>query len=486
MLELFPILVWVLSGFVVARSLGITGPLLALVSFPLGVAIGILLFLVQVTLPVPSWPLIALIAAAVAAAVVLVRDASRGCLLAQWRWLVVPAIVSAAVTVLMQVLPAIHWSTDSLFNLEISRLLVADEFGQVDWGAAERRQLAVPFVHGVSLQLGQGDYLAPLAPLLALSVLGLVWWLLRSRLSARHGYVADLIGVLGAFVVMSMNRFVFHAFYLNGHLLFATLLLVLVGLFWARLAAFDVGASPRALVFVPLLVAPAIVVTRPEGTLLLIIVAVALWASDRELGPPTWLSLVIGLATAVWNARLIVGELQRSGGAATSAMVMFALGLVMLALPIVARRLPRSALDRSTWLLESALWLALVAFAFRDPSVLINSALATGANLLLGAGGWGASFVVLAVVALVVVVAFRNNDDLILRVTLSAFIPLAMLLAYAREGAYRYGDGDSLNRLWMHVLPLLVVAVVQRVMTGSPRSVARSTERAGAPGALGN
>lgn len=39
------------------------------------------------------------------------------------------------------------------------------------------------------------------------------------------------------------------------------------------------------------------------------------------------------------------------------------------------------------------------------------------------------------------------------------FFPAMLLAAFVRDGGYRVGFPDSLNRSWLHMLPLLMVAV---------------------------
>ncbi|TVR86211.1 MAG: hypothetical protein EA416_15680, partial [Trueperaceae bacterium] len=40
------------------------------------------------------------------------------------------------------------------------------------------------------------------------------------------------------------------------------------------------------------------------------------------------------------------------------------------------------------------------------------------------------------------------------------FLPQAFVIAYLRDAAYRVGGGDSLNRMLIQVVPLMVVFVV--------------------------
>jgi hypothetical protein len=127
--------------------------------------------------------------------------------------------------------------------------------------------------------------------------------------------------------------------------------------------------------------------------------------------------------------------------------------------------LPRHG-ARLLWLAEAALWLALLACAVRRPEVLRDSVAATAQNLAFGAGSWGGSLVVLAVLvlgALTVAATGRVPGSVHLRFPLTTFLPLAFLLAYLRDAAYRVGDGDSLNRMAIHPVPLAVLLVLVAV-----------------------
>ena len=74
-------------------------------------------------------------------------------------------------------------------------------------------------------------------------------------------------------------------------------------------------------------------------------------------------------------------------------------------------------------------------------------------------GAWGASLLVLAGVLVVAVLLRRVEHEQVWLFPLLTFVPLSVLLAFLREGAYRVGPGDSLNRMLLHVLPLAVLAV---------------------------
>jgi hypothetical protein len=62
---------------------------------------------------------------------------------------------------------------------------------------------------------------------------------------------------------------------------------------------------------------------------------------------------------------------------------------------------------------------------------------------------------------LVVITLFTNRGAALvaLRFPLTSFIPVFVLLAYLRDGGYRVGEGDSLNRMLMQFVPLAVLYV---------------------------
>jgi hypothetical protein len=109
---------------------------------------------------------------------------------------------------------------------------------------------------------------------------------------------------------------------------------------------------------------------------------------------------------------------------------------------------------------EAALWLAVLGAAVWNPQLLLTSVGATGQNLFHGAGGWGYSLIIIGVLVFVCAFAVRERQLIFLRFPVTSFIPLGFLLAYLRDEAYRVGYGDSLNRMWIHILPLAVLFLV--------------------------
>ena len=121
-----------------------------------------------------------------------------------------------------------------------------------------------------------------------------------------------------------------------------------------------------------------------------------------------------------------------------------------------------------------------------EEAVVLAVVLVLGFTVVLTLGNMLAP--VLAGLVLAVLVLFRVPGQHYLRFPLTTFIPVAFLLAYLREGAYRVGYGDSLARMTMHVVPLAVLYVIavtvanrSRPSSGAPAPAAGSEDPEVAP-----
>ena len=67
---------------------------------------------------------------------------------------------------------------------------------------------------------------------------------------------------------------------------------------------------------------------------------------------------------------------------------------------------------------------------------------------------------VLGLLVFAALVLFPFRDQVHLRYPLTTFVPLALLLAYLREGGYRTSQVDSLVRMVMQFVPLALLLVI--------------------------
>ena len=476
MLEWLAVSMLLTSGFLLGRALGFRKWWTAALAMPLGVAAFVTVGLLLVTLSLPTWPVLALVVSFVATgavfAVAVIRDRAVAGGLPQFVTVLGVASVAHVVT---RVLHLVNWHTDSLFNVESALLLAYDKFELVSPDAAAKRLLSLPLTLGLAAQLGDGVYIEVFAPLLSLSLLGLISLLLATRVRA-IGRIPAVAGVIVALMLLVSNsRYIFHTFYVNGHLLFATFLTVVVGLLWLRVSADPERAPSSRSIWAVAAVLPALTVTRAEAALVIVLVVVAAWSLPIATREKTVLTVTAGLSSVAWHGWLTIVNFMDRGSAPLASYGLLALGAILAVAPLVLSRLPSRVLQVAPALVEIAVWLALLFYVVRRPELGARSLYATAVNLLTPAGGWGFSLVALAVVGVLALLLLRGDRDRILRYPLSTFVPLAFLLVYLRGAPYRVGDGDSLNRMWMQFLPLLVIFIVERFLTGAPRF--RASER---------
>jgi hypothetical protein len=105
-------------------------------------------------------------------------------------------------------------------------------------------------------------------------------------------------------------------------------------------------------------------------------------------------------------------------------------------------------------------WATVLLLGAREPGIVYRSMIATYRNLVRNEGGWGTS-------ASDAGQCYSSSspsclptaEDRALIFTVATFVPLGLLLALLREGEYRVGPGDSLNRMLLHIVPIAVVAI---------------------------
>lgn len=327
-----------------------------------------------------------------------------------------------------------------------------------------KRILSVPALHALGGP-GAGPVVV-LGPLL-LATVGLLTSAIAHRMARRRlAAVPSLLiaGIAGASVV-TVERMLTAALYVNSHALVAAAVLGMV------LVALD-ERLPIA-VLGPL--AALVALSRAEGALLAALVLLGSSLArergqDVAQGAGPWLWLAG--ATVLRQAIILRAEFG-TGSVAAPTLAMLAVGLALTAAPwLLGRAGYRGRLMLASWGIL-ALWGGLGAALLLDVGPARASLRATLVNVL-DAGGWGPLLVVLGGGAMLALLRAKEDEFLPLAVPWLGFIPLGLVLAVLRGGAYRVGSGDSLNRMWIHLLPLLVLlivlAVIGRVQHGMPRS----------------
>lgn len=456
MSEYLTVLIIQFSGWALLRSVGMRG----WGTVPLGFIAGTFLvvvsgfvFVIAGARTEPSYLLIALLLVGGAALLAVWREVRRP-ELALLAW--VPIVLAGLVRALRDA-NLVSYHIDSFRYLTSSGLLAQNAFHEfATINLLTKRMLVAPVLHSLASGFGE-DYLRSLTPLLALALVATLVWFLANAPRVTDGSRVPptwLAATVMALLLVSMNRFVWNAFYLNAHLIVGIAFVVIAASAW--LLAGRNRADNGALVALLVLAIPTLVVGRPEGFMLAGVAIVPLLLA-RSVAVTTRAAVlaVFGISTAGWYGHV---SLAYGGPVPFEAYGPLVLGIIALAvIPVLVWQ----PLSRARfWLLpvmQLSLWFVLIGLAVRMPDILTRSLASTYQNVMAGAASWGASLAV--VVGLVVIVVSWNRDaDLAsLRFPLMASLPLLLLLAFLRGGAFRVGDGDSLNRMFIQVIPLAVL-----------------------------
>lgn len=298
-----------------------------------------------------------------------------------------------------------------------------------------------------------------------------------SALGARRSWLTALLPVA---LTVSSPQMVTMGRYVNSHMLVALWLLVLVA---ALLASEQPEWFPRRL-SVPLpaqLAIVGIVLARVEGLLLVALVLVAFSPSGRSEQLLRRLWFTLAAVSGGWYALaafVYMSAGQRPPGALLVSPVLV---LLFTLAPWLSCRLPERAGPRS--LVAAGLLAGVAGYAASESDAFLYSVSSTWANITT-AGGWGISFaVVLAAAGLALLHSRQLLDPALLRIwyIVAFFVPLSMVAAWLRDGPYRVGQGDSLNRMLVHVFPLLVLLAVSWRSTHAAPVPARARAPHGSP-----
>lgn len=479
MSEFGVLLVMQLGGWSVLRALGMRSWGAVPLGFLFGASFVIATALVLVVAGGRTDPTMLLAPLLLAGVVAAFASARR----ATWSDLTVLAATPVVIAGLVRFFREAHlvsYHIDSFRYLTSASLLAQNAFHDVaTLNLLTKRMLVAPALH--ALAHGHGEsYLRAVTPLIAMAaVAALMWFIVAGRLADRDAPPSRvspwLAAALAATLLVSINRFVWNAFYVNAHLTVGVAFLLVVGAGW--LLARGRRPDAPALVAIVCVALPTLVAGRPEGFLLAgIAVAPTLLAVTVPFAVRAGVLAAYGLSIVGWygHVRLIAGS-----GAPTEVTGPLLFGIVAtLAVPLLAWPALTRLAQHLLLAAHVVLWLALGVLTVRNPDLLIRSLDATYRNVAQGAGSWGSSLVVLAL--LIAIVAFTNRDATLasVRFPLLASLPLLFLLAYLRGSAYRVGDGDSLNRMLIQFVPLALLflgAAVGSQRWGWPFRLGRRT-----------
>jgi hypothetical protein len=326
-----------------------------------------------------------------------------------------------------------------------------------------KRQFVVPVLQTGGVVTGLG-YFMTLTTLIVASGFGFMVWLGTESLR-RVGVSIQRVAVAGVLVgafVLSTNRVLFHLFYVNGHGIFAALLLIAVGLVWHATSTRKWSVAVLAGI-----AAAAIVPLRAEGIIVVAFFTLPVLVSSATPMRARWAIVTpIAAVALLWNGVVLRQVLPADQFGVLSTPVttlVVAAGLVAIVaasrIPIIARLLHSAPAVAFFFLVAYT-----AARVVRGSTSFYDTMEAMGANV--AASGFWATFWWVAPLAIAVCIAtVRVAHQSRLLWGLASF-PIALLaFTYIRGSSYRVGSGDSGNRMLMHVVFViglyLIVAVGQ-------------------------
>lgn len=336
-----------------------------------------------------------------------------------------------------------------------------------------KRQLGAPLLQTVGSLTGNG-YGNFLVPLIGLATLGLTAWflhgvLVRVGLNPKHRRRVVVSSVV--FLLVS-NRFLHGLFYINGHMLFAGLLLGAVSLCWFALE----DRSPSNIAVAGLFLA-ALVPLRAEAVMVAIVFLIPILVSGIDQRARWVLIGPFVAASIVWYGLVLPSYVDSSDLTLTGPVFANLIGAAMLTALVAALGVPTWHKYHRwlPWMVGGGV-IGFVALAAVSDSYLVTRTLSMTARNIVHFGLWGSLVLVLAILVGLSMWAVRLPNQGVWVYALPTYAALVIALAYIRDAPYRLGWGDSGNRMWLHVIPIAVVAVFA--------AFGEATVRAGAPTTL--
>ena len=348
--------------------------------------------------------------------------------------------------------------SDSAAVVALSVLSIQGESENLDTLARSyKRGISYPLMLGLG---PEGRILGGFTPLVYIALLvGLVWiaWRLLNSTVSRAVFLAVVAGV----AAFSISVPIFRAamFYLNAHTLMGFGMLLLVG--GILLAQKERGFSQVPATFI-LLGGVVGATARIEGIVLVLVAVVALvdlkiWKSPVERLRLFFALALTGLSLTWWLIALNSPVLERLNAGDELLVILLILSLVGAGLA------SSSLIDRVRgWFLPLAasvvvFLLARIVWQSDDP---LSRILAQWPNLGLGEGGWATAAPVF--IGSLVLLGWRQRSDAYrLTVIVSIAVIGAILFSKTFDGGFgRPGFYDSVNRMWLQVMPVIALATL--------------------------
>jgi hypothetical protein len=387
-------------------------------------------------------------------AVAVVTSILKGFDWADLRWAAIALGLAVVTVALARVVHLTRLTPDSLRYLLASTDVVRpDALEEMNKADLIIRQLGLPSLHALS-ELGDRRYLASLAPLFGVFGLGLSVWLIWAHTTSLEPRRRRWLVASSILFLVTANRLVYDAFYINTHIHMAVYLLIAVAGCWLAASTGRWGwAWPAGLSMA------AMLLLRPEAPLVVAIVLVTLaasrasWAGRAAATVPSVIVMAVWYGIALWQHANYGDLISLTTPVFGSLVAVFGSAMIVV---IGGLHMARPVTSRLDLIALVGLAVVLVAFAIRQPDVLVTSVQATARNVVYD-GLWLTTWVALLVLLVIALLVERIPDGRLWTVPIIGFGLLFWLLPLLREGAYRVGSGDSGNRMLAHFLGVAVV-----------------------------
>ena len=313
-------------------------------------------------------------------------------------------------------------------------------------------------------------------PLISLSSIGSLVWLLKQSLKKSVTKdVATTLVLMAVLLLITTNRFVFHSFYINNHLFFGTITLIMVGLAWLIATKKNPFPQNAGLWLISIMI-PAIILTRAEASIntLLTLLPLLTFSAIAFKKRLFVLSALAG-SMIVWQSIVSINEHQIRGSISLESygLLIAGLALLLVAAPLLKTRFISRHAKLVLYLAEGVILLGLIIFAINDSAILTRSIEATIQNTVHGSWGYSIPFLLIFFTVLVLTRKFKYQE--FLRFPITAFFIVSFFLTYISGGrGYRVGDGDSFTRMLVQILPTLIFFIVVAVAISEPKKYVKN------------
>jgi hypothetical protein len=275
------------------------------------------------------------------------------------------------------------------------------------------------------------------------------------------------------------------AAYVNSHLLVAAILLAIALMLSLTARGGRESGQPLADAgWAVGVLAAGLVVFRPEGAFLAgLLLAGGLVGGSKSLDPAF---RILGTATVLWNTFLAFGSLSAEPSTPMVVYAMLLFGIALLAMPAARQVLGERRMRSALRAVPVLFWVAAVLLIAQGGSS-VAFVPAVIANIGQGLGNWGSFGVLMMIVALAVTAAPLGPDTgpgaHSARYALIAFVPLTIItklgdglersgagIEVLLSGGGRVGWGDSVNRMWTHVILIVMLLAMERVAQAVQRA----------------